>query len=176
MSSSGLNNFVYVPITKYTFEEHEISVTKTTVLIWKWKNHFIQLHNLVHDFWKKHITRCMFLHRSPCMNQKSQGDTENFFWTLKLSLYGLVVVFKKYMYLNVNMYLLTEEGRSFKTFLKENYGIALDNCYLFTKKMLNMELKMTSTYGYIKYCWNLQQIWWIPCNLSRWRIWQSVSL
>ena len=50
------------------------------------------------------------------------------------------------------MYLLTEEGRSFKTFLKENYGIALDSCYLFTKKMLNMELKMTSTYGYIKYC------------------------
>ena len=62
------------------------------------------------------------------------------------------MVFKKYMYLNVNMCLLTEEGRSFKTFLKENYGIALDNCYLFTKKMLNMELKMTSTYGYIKYC------------------------
>ena len=24
--------------------------------------------------------------------------------------------------------------------------------------------------------WTLQQIWWITCNLSRWWIWQSVSL
>ena len=36
----------------------------------------------------------------------------------------------------------TEVGRSFKTFLKENYAIALDSCYLFTKKMLNMKLNM----------------------------------
>ena len=28
----------------------------------------------------------------------------------------------------------------------------------------------------IRYSWNLQQIWWIPCNLSRWWIWQYVSL
>ena len=34
------------------------------------------------------------------------------------------------------------EGRNFKTFLKENYAIALDCCYLFTIKILNMELKM----------------------------------
>ena len=32
------------------------------------------------------------------------------------------------------MYLLTELGTSFKTFLKENYAIALDSCNLFTKK------------------------------------------
>ena len=32
------------------------------------------------------------------------------------------------------MYILTEGGRSFKTLLKENYAIALDSCYLFTKK------------------------------------------
>ena len=37
------------------------------------------------------------------------------------------------------MYLLTEGGRSFKTFLKENYAIALDSCYL----LLNMELDTT---------------------------------
>ena len=32
------------------------------------------------------------------------------------------------------MYILTDGGRSFKPLLKENYGIALDSCYLFTKK------------------------------------------
>ena len=29
-----------------------------------------------------------------------------------------------------------------KTLLKENYAIDLDSCYLFTKKMLNVELNM----------------------------------
>ena len=29
----------------------------------------------------------------------------------------------------MNMYILTE-GRNFKTFMKENYAIALDSCYL----------------------------------------------
>ena len=39
------------------------------------------------------------------------------------------------------MYILTEGGRNFKTLLKENYAIALDSYYLFTKK-LSMELNM----------------------------------
>ena len=38
------------------------------------------------------------------------------------------------IYIHVNTYLLTEGGRNFKAFLKENYIIALDSCYLFTKK------------------------------------------
>ena len=41
----------------------------------------------------------------------------------------------------VNAYIITEE-RDFKRFLKENYTIALDGCYLFTKKMLNVEKNM----------------------------------
>ena len=40
------------------------------------------------------------------------------------------------------MYILTERGRRFKTSFKENYAIALDSCYLFTKKMLSMLLDM----------------------------------
>ena len=32
--------------------------------------------------------------------------------------------------------------RNFKTFLEENCAVALDSCYLFTKKMLNIELNM----------------------------------
>ena len=34
-------------------------------------------------------------------------------------------------------YILTE-SRNFKTILKENYVIALDSCYIFTKEMLHM--------------------------------------
>ena len=72
MSSSGLKNVIYVSITKHPSEGHEISNTKTTVLIWKWKTYFIQLHNLIHDFWKKNITRCTFLHHGASMlHQKS---------------------------------------------------------------------------------------------------------
>ena len=41
----------------------------------------------------------------------------------------------------MNTYILTE-GRNFKIFLKENYAIALDSCYLFTKKMLNKEFNL----------------------------------
>ena len=40
------------------------------------------------------------------------------------------------------MYILTEGGKSFKTLLEENYTIALDSCYLLTKKMLSVELNM----------------------------------
>ena len=43
------------------------------------------------------------------------------------------------VFIDMNTYILTK-GRNFKTFLKENYAIALDSCYLFFKKMLNMEL------------------------------------
>ena len=41
----------------------------------------------------------------------------------------------------MNTYKLTE-GRNFKTFLKENYAVALDSCFVFTDKMSNMELNM----------------------------------
>ena len=78
-----------------------------------------------------------------------------------------------------NIHVYTRRERNFKTSLKENYAIALDSCCLFTKKILNMELNMIlivlMEFAYIRHSWNLQQIWWIPCNLSKWRIWQSVS-
>ena len=48
-----------------------------------------------------------------------------------------VLEFPEYM----NMYILTE-GRNFETFSKVNYAIALDSCYLSTKKILNTELNM----------------------------------
>ena len=39
------------------------------------------------------------------------------------------------------MCILTEV-RNFKIFLKENYAIALDSCYLIAKEMMNMKLNM----------------------------------
>ena len=42
----------------------------------------------------------------------------------------------------MKMYIITEH-RNFKTFLQENYAIALDSSYLLNKKLLNMELYMT---------------------------------
>ena len=53
----------------------------------------------------------------------------------KLPSCGLVV------FIDMNKYIVTE-GRSFKAFLKENYAVVWESCYLFTKKMLNMELNM----------------------------------
>ena len=53
----------------------------------------------------------------------------------KLPSCGLVV------FIDMNTYIVTE-GRSFKAFLKENYAVVWESCYLFTKKMLNMELNM----------------------------------
>ena len=87
--------------------------------------------------------------------------------------YGLVV------FIDMNTYILTKSW-NFKTFLKENYAITLDSCYLFAKKMLNIKLNMMfmvlMEFAYIRHSWPLQQIRWIPYNLSRWWIWQSVSL
>ena len=121
-------SFVYISITKHPFEGHEISITKATALIWKWKVHFFQFTQFGSWFLKTNITRFTFLHRGACMHQRqeSQRDTHKLFSTLKLPLCGLVV------FIDMNTYILTG-GRSFKTLLKENYAIALDSCYLFTK-------------------------------------------
>ena len=45
----------------------------------------------------------------------------------------------------MSMYILTEGGMSFKTFLKENYAIALDSCHLNVKQ--GIEHDIDSTYG-----------------------------
>ena len=81
---------------------------------------------------EKGIMRRTFLYRGTRVQEKSQqGIQENcvpefpILSALKLPTYGLVV------FIDMNTYILTE-GRSFRTFLEENYAIAL-NSY-FTKK------------------------------------------
>ena len=80
---------------------------------------------------EKNITRCKFLHHGACMHQKSQkGNQKTISAVLKLPLRGLVVLID----MNITRNIFTERGRSFRTFLKENCEIALQSCYLFTKK------------------------------------------
>ena len=94
---------------------------------------------------------------------KTSRRHANFFWTLKLLLCG-PVTFKNYINLHENTYLLTEGGRSFKTFLRKNYIIVLDSCYLFTKKCLTWNWKFTAD------LMNTMQF------IRRWWIWHSVIL
>ena len=72
---------------------------------------------------------------------------------LKLPLGGIVV------FIDMNMHIFTELGRSFKTFLKYNYLIVLYSCYWFTENVKHgIEHDIDSTYGDIRHSWNLQQI------------------
>ena len=75
---------------------------------------------------EKSITRCTFLHRGgACIHQSlSKQDIQK----------NCVLEFPEYM----NTHVLTE-GRNFETFSNVNYAMALDSCYLSTKKILNME-------------------------------------
>ena len=43
------------------------------------------------------------------------------------------------VFIDKGTYVLTE-GRNFKTFLTENYAITLKSCYIFSKKILHMNL------------------------------------
>ena len=76
---------------------------------------------------EKNITRCTFLHRGTCKHQKSQRGTDKILSALKLHL-----LWTSDFYWYEDVYITG--GRSFKTFLKENYAIAYDSCYWFTKK------------------------------------------
>ena len=78
------------------------------------------------------------------MHQKSQQGIPykkncvsefQFLSNLKLPLCGLVV------FIDMNMSLHTE-GMDFKKSLTKNYAIALDSCYLFTKKIWNLQLSI----------------------------------
>ena len=55
---------------------------------------------------------------------------------LKLSSCGLVV------FIDMNTHILYTESTNLKTFLEESYPSAFDSCYIYTKNMLNKELKM----------------------------------
>ena len=108
----GWKSFVYVSITKHPFKGHQILITKTILLIWKRKAHFIQLHNLVHDFWKKKFTRCLFRHRGACMHQKSQRSMQKM-WTSDFFLWTRVYTYRR--------------RQKFQNILEKKYAIALES-------------------------------------------------
>ena len=82
----------------------------------------------------ENLSRCTFL-CSACLHRKSEQSTHKNsapeFLVLsilnELSSCGLVGFI---------------DSRNFKTFLIENYVITLINCYMFTKKLMNMGLNM----------------------------------
>ena len=69
----------------------------------------------------------------------------------------------------MNTYILTE-GKNLETFLKENYTIALESCYLFVKEMLRMKLNMIlivlMVFLYIRHSLILQQMKTLQLKLS----------
>ena len=89
----GWKSFEYVSITKHPFEGHQILITKTIVLIWKRKAHFIQLHNFF-MISEKNITRCLFLHRGTFMHQKSQRRMQKM-WICDFYLWTQVYTYRR---------------------------------------------------------------------------------
>ena len=77
-----------------------------------------------------------------CHLKSQQGTQKSFapefliLLALKLPSRGLVV------FINMNTYVLYTEGTNLRTSLKESYPIGLGSYYIFTKNMLNLELKV----------------------------------
>ena len=91
----------------------------------------------VHDFWKKHH-EMQVSPRGTCKDQ-----------ALKLPSCGLVV------FIDMNMYILTEGDRSFKTFMKENVQLLWTVVtYLLKNAKQGIEHNIDSTYGDIRHSWN----------------------
>ena len=108
---------------------HVLQIAKPHFTIWFWIS-------------KKSITRYTFCHRGCArIYQKSQQARhvkknvhQNFWFFQPLKNEVLDWTYEVFViFINNNSYILTE-GRNFKTFLKINYVVALDSCYLFTKK------------------------------------------
>ena len=127
MSSSGMKDFVYVSIAKHPFEEHGISVKNCADNEERLISFCCTIWFMISEkkYHKVHIS-------SPwCMQEVPKVSTKHtkFFQPLN---YTFMWTSDFYWY---EHYTLTEAGgRSFKTFLKENYAIAVDSCYLFTNK------------------------------------------
>ena len=80
-----------------------------------------------------------------CMKSLKEAYKKSVFQNFQLAQPLHLPSYELVVFVDMTMYILTV-GRNFKTFLKENYAIALDSCYLSTKKMLNMELN--TVYGF----------------------------
>ena len=124
------------------------------------KAHLMCKFYLPHDFWKKwyhkvHLSlKCIHGTKSLNNAQKNCATKCLMLSALKLNSCGPMV------FIDMNAYILAED-RNFKTFLKKDYAVALNCCYMSTKKMLNMELNimlmLLLKFVYIRHSWTLQQ-------------------
>ena len=139
--------FVCVSITKDSFEGHEVSVTRTMVLIWKWKAYLTQPHNFVHDFWKKKYHKMLF--SSPrCMHASkvSTRHTQNFFQPLNY-LYVDWWFLLIWTYINLQK----EVGVSKHSWKKTMQLLWTDVTYLLKNVEYGLENDIYSTYGDIRH-------------------------
>ena len=104
------------------------------MLIWKWKGSF-QVHDLVHDFWKK----CLEVHVSLLSPKVPTRHTTNC-----VPNFPILSALKKLSL--VGFFLDKHVGRNFKTSLKENCVITLDSRYLFIKISVEKKLDIDSAY------------------------------
>ena len=124
------------------------------------KAHLMCKFYLAHDFWKKWYhkvqlsLKCIRGTKSLNNAQKNCATKCLILSALKLNSCGPMV------FIDMNAYILAED-RNFKTFLKKDYAVALNCCYMSTKKMLNMELNimlmLLLKFVYIRHSWTLQQ-------------------
>ena len=63
-----------------------------------------------------------------------------FYQVLNAASDGVKSTFELVVFIDTDTYILKDVN--YKTFLKENYAIALDSHYLFTKKIMKVELIM----------------------------------
>ena len=110
------------------------------------------VHDFVHDLWRKyqekHVSSlwCTHAPKVPVKHTKKLCTRISNFFSPWIT-FVLTSGFHWYEHV-------------FETFLGENYAIALGSCYLFTKKMLNMELNiilivLITEFPYIRHSWNL---------------------
>ena len=108
-----------------------------------WKGWVIP-NDFVHDFWKKYPRGEYFFAHAPKVSNKTYKNCvpkSPILKAFKLSSCRLMV------FIDMNKNMLTEDN-NFKTFLKKVYATSMDE------------------FAYKKHSWPLQQIWWIPSNLS----------
>ena len=105
MSSSGLKSFLYISITKHPFEEHRISVTRTTVLKMK-KGSFHSATQFGSWFLKKISQGARFFTVVHASTKSLNEAQTKFFQPLNYTFCGPVI------FIDMRMYILQEAGVS----------------------------------------------------------------
>ena len=117
------------------------------------KAHLMCKFYLAHDFWKKWYhkvqlsLKCIRGTKSLNNAQKNCATKCLILSALKLNSCGPMV------FIDMNAYILAED-RNVKTFLKKDYSVALNCCYML---LMLLMLMLLLKFAYIRHSWTLQQ-------------------